>query len=163
MGHSTSTRTHTHVKPVPVLVGMGTGGYGYGYRRVTRVRKPAWVCTAGLHQPPSISFGFASFDLHPRSTLQAVARRHWGGCCAVQCRCGGMWLSAPGPPCEQVLAVVGDRCWGTVFLLPQGSALQRSKAVEELCSSTEDVEIRGEEVVERRMLTPSPPLPHRPA
>jgi hypothetical protein len=24
----------------------------------------------------------------------------------------------PGPPCEQVLAVVGDRSWGTVSLLP---------------------------------------------
>jgi hypothetical protein len=26
------------------------------------------------------------------------------------------WLLAPGPPCEQVLAVVGDRCWGAVSL-----------------------------------------------
>jgi hypothetical protein len=26
------------------------------------------------------------------------------------------WLLAPGPPCEQVLTVVGDRCWGAVSL-----------------------------------------------
>jgi hypothetical protein len=26
----------------------------------------------------------------------------------------GMWLLAPGPPCEQVLTVAGDRCWGAV-------------------------------------------------
>jgi hypothetical protein len=26
----------------------------------------------------------------------------------------GAWRLAPGPPCERVLAVAGDRCWGAV-------------------------------------------------
>jgi hypothetical protein len=60
-----------------------------------------------------------SFDLHPRSTLRAVACRHGGGCCAVRRRCGGPWLLAPGPPCERVLAVVGDGCSGAISLLPR--------------------------------------------
>jgi hypothetical protein len=34
-----------------------------------------------------------------------------------------MWLLTPGPPCERVLAVVGDRSWGVVSLLPRTLAV----------------------------------------
>ena len=120
MGNSTSTRTHTHIKPAPVLTGVGTGGYGYGYLRVTRVWEPAWVGMAGLPQrrPGAVL-------LLPISTPLAVA--HGGGwgcyCCGgssgrgtIYC-VGGAWLLAPGPPCEQVLTVVGDGCRSAVSLL----------------------------------------------
>jgi hypothetical protein len=31
----------------------------------------------------------------------------------------GAWLLAPGPPCERVLTVAGDRCWSAgSFLFP---------------------------------------------
>jgi hypothetical protein len=46
-----------------------------------------------MYRSLSLSFGFVPFNLHPRSTLRAVARRHGGGCCAVRYRCGGMALS----------------------------------------------------------------------
>jgi hypothetical protein len=32
---------------------------------------------------------FVLFDLHPQSTLRAVARRDGGGCCTIHCCCGG--------------------------------------------------------------------------
>jgi hypothetical protein len=35
----------------------------------------------------------------------------------------GACLLAPGPPCKQVLAVVGDGCWGAVSLLPHTLAV----------------------------------------
>lgn len=41
-----------------------------------------------------------SFDLHPSSTLLAVARRHGGG---------EIWLLAPGPPHDQVARSGGGR------------------------------------------------------
>ena len=101
----------TQPLPVPMLTGMGTAWYGYGYRWVMQVQKPMWVDTMGLHQPhcslsPSreqwlavvvggamwwwgqsllLLFHFVSFDLHLQSTLQAVAHRHGGRCCAIHC------------------------------------------------------------------------------
>ena len=35
----------------------------------------------------------------------------------------GACLLEPGPPCERVLAVVGDGCWGAVSLLPHTLAV----------------------------------------
>jgi hypothetical protein len=68
----------------------------------------------GNRLPPSPLLVPSSFYLHPRPTLQAVACRHGGECCTTCRRCGGgeACLLAPGPPCERVLTVAGDGCWG---------------------------------------------------
>jgi hypothetical protein len=107
-----------------------------------RVRKPAWVDTAGLCQPHRslsppreqwlaavvgvLRGGGASpsryrFILRRSIWIRVPPYEQWlvgMGAGAVPfvviLTPEGAWRLAPGPPCERVLAVAGDRCWGAV-------------------------------------------------
>jgi hypothetical protein len=68
-----------------------------------------WTLSSSSSSSSVVLCHSGSFDLHPSSTLRAVARRHGGG---------KAWLLAPDPPCERVLTVVGDGCW-SISSLPR--------------------------------------------
>jgi hypothetical protein len=118
------TKITTKEKRVPRAVGTLSklrGRRGAGGKTPLRNARGVWLLAVVLlshHGPrrhlysPLLKFCRRSY-LHPQSILRAVARGHGGAVpfIVVVEGEGWVWLLAPGPPCERVLAAVGDGCW----------------------------------------------------
>jgi hypothetical protein len=116
-----------------IVVVVCVGGW-VGQCDVARVRGPLCIVVViqSALDPPyeqwlvgvgMLCHSLSSSNLHPRSTLQAVARRHGDGCCAIRRRRGGDMVVSTR---STLRANARFRCWGTVSLFSLFSSLASS-------------------------------------